>query len=95
MTVSEPHDLLDGDRVYIVQGFSNGNDIESAEVTDPRGQIVTVTGATTFTIPVTLTAVGSGGFVIVAKRQHNLVFSIKQLSERDAYEYPKQPPPIN
>ncbi len=95
LTVSEPHDLLDGDRVYIVQGFSNGNELETAEVTDPRGQIVTVTGATTFTIPVTLTAVGSGGFVIVAKRQHNLVFAIKQLSERDAHEYPKQPPPIN
>jgi len=95
LTVSEPHDLINGDRVYIVQGFDNGNELETDEVNNPRGQIITVTGATTFTIPVALTAVGSGGFVIVAKRQHNFVFAVKQLSERDAYEYPKQPIPIN
>lgn len=95
ITTSSPHDLLTGDRVYIVQGFDNGVLLETEEVLDPRGHIVTVTSPTEFEIPVTLTQVGSGGFIIVAKRQHSLTWSIRAIPEVLANRFPRGLPPQN
>lgn len=94
ITTLTPLEISTGDRVYII-GFDNGIQIENTNMNNPRGHIATVLNPLQFTIPVEVTVASEGAIVLVAFRQHSLTFSVKSLSERSSYRFPKQPPPIN
>lgn len=94
ITLNMDHDIVSGDRVYIT-GFVNCIKKEREAINNPSGHIVTVTSPTQFTIPVLITESGVGGFVLVAKRQHSFLWSIKTIPDVLINKFPKQPPSQN
>jgi hypothetical protein len=79
ITTSISHNLQTGDRIYL-QYFSTSNNDVFANRTE--GHIATVTGATTFTIPVNITSVTTpSGYVIAAKYQNNLTFKVRAMTQ--------------
>lgn len=78
ITTSVDHLLATDNTVYLVD--VSGTDADST-LNRIEGFDVTVTGATTFTVPVEVTVASSGGYVLIGKRQNNFLFSIKMLPQ--------------
>lgn len=83
ITTDIPHQLATNNRVYF-RGIT-GTDVD-AMLNRTAGFLVTVTGANTFTVPVTVTIGSNGGYVIVGKRQNNFTFVLKILAPEVAAE---------
>lgn len=76
ITTSVPHDLITDNTIYLVDVTGTDVDVELNRI---QGYVITVTGVTTFTIPVNVGIAGVTGIVIVGKRQNNFLFSLKML----------------